>query len=347
MQGVEEPGCLPDAFHANAVINFLYFYSFIMDEKFAEASSPGSQTNQPHHSEKDFVLCPNNGSDIASVKSLDEKSDNSLDFGLVGKINKSGHSSISSFSEVHGLDLEPKLGKTDHGDDVTTLMADAQLDTDAPPQGNQSCGNEARENVPMKDLTGSNWQAGIRKYSEFEDIDPSEVQVTFDDESDGSDDTTNNAVERILPEESAKEACISYPSITYLGSACVNAPVSELELKRTISIMRDHANICIDVTLAIGLTSDGSIRLIDPQSRTDIASYDAKKIIFWGKADDDSREKDCVAFNVSHGDESFHCHVFKCAEEDTVSITHWILDLKIKHKYFSYQNIITLCCNFN
>ena len=286
-----------------------------MEGKLVEAFGAGNQVNQPANSEKDFVVCPNNGSDIASIKSLDEKSDNSLDFGLVGRINKSGHSSISSFSEVHGLDLEPKLGKTDHGDDVPTLMAEAQLDVDFLSPAQQGCSiDETGRHLQMVDMHHT-------KYSDYEDIDPCEVEVQFDEEeSDGSDDVTNDSVGKLVAEENAKDACVFYHGITYLGSACVNAPVSELELKRTISIMRDHANISIDVILGIGLTAEGNIRLIDPQSRIDIACYGAKRIIFWGKADDDSREKDCVAFNVSHGDETFHCHVFKCTEEDTVSI---------------------------
>lgn len=291
-----------------------------MEKVSAESNNFGSQLNQGHNSEKDFVLCSNNGSDIASVKSLDEKSEGSLDFGLVGRVNKSAHSSIGSFSEVHGLDMEPKLGRTDHGDDVSTLMADAQKDVDAPSHGAYAFGAEDASKKPeMIEMDSGNWVAGVRKYSEFDDIDPSEVQVTFDDGSDASDELTNASVGRDQSDESVKEASVSYLGITYLGSACVNAPVSELELKRTISIMRDHASISIDVILAIGLSSDGYVKLIDPQSRIDIASYDSKKIIFWGKADDESREKDCVAFNVSHGDDSFHCHVFKCVGEDTVS----------------------------
>lgn len=293
-----------------------------------EKVGAGNQTNQPSNSEKDFVVCPNSGSDIASIKSLDEKSDNSLDFGLVGRINKSGHSSISSFSEVHGLDLEPKLGKTDHGDDVPTLMAEAQLDVDFPSLAHQFCDNEeAKENVLMEDMHSANWTSEVRKYSDYEDIDPSEVQVQLDDESDGSDEATNDSVGKLASDDDVNDACVFYHGITYLGSACVNAPVSELELKRTISIMRDHANISFDVILGIGLTCEGSVRLIDPLSRKDIACYDAKSIIFWGKADDDSREKDCVGFNMSHGDESFHCHVFKCAEEDTVSIVCFQFDI--------------------
>ena len=290
-----------------------------MEERQSGDTTNGIQLSHGYTSEKDFVVCSNNGSDIASVKSLDEKSENSLDFGSVGRVYKSAHSSISSFSEVHGIDMEPRLGKTDHEDDVTTLMADAQQDVDAPSTQNLE-EEDAKNDKGSENAADNSWMAKIRKFSEFDDIDPAEVHVTFDDASDASDEVTNNAVENNSCEESAKDACVLYHGITYFGSSCVNAPVSELELKRTISIMRDHANVSLDVILAVGLSLDGHIRLIDPQTRVDIALYDAKRIIFWGKADEESREKDCVAFNVSHDDETFQCHVFKCAEEDTVSI---------------------------
>ena len=274
-------------------------------------------TSHPQSGEKEFVICPQNGSDIASVKSLDEKSDASLDYGLVGRINKSGHSSISSFSEVHPFDMEPKLGKTEHGDDVSALMADAQKDVDGSPEGSNEEGNIS----PLVKYDDQRWFSTIRKYSEFEEIKDSEVAAN---DSEDSDEATNNSVETSLmaTDGSNKDAFVFYHGITYLGSASVNAPVSEIELKRTISIMRDHANISIDVILAVPLSPEGTVRLIDPSSRADMAAYETNKIIFWGKADEESKEKDCVAFNVSHGDDTmYHCHVFKCAEEDIVSLS--------------------------
>ena len=118
----------------------------------------------------------------------------------------------------------------------------------------------------------------------------------------------------------SKDACILFHAITYLGSSTVNAPVSEIELRRTISILRDHTEVSIGVILAVGLTPHSDVRLIDPESRTDIASYKISSICFWGKGDSDNREKDCFAFNISHGkdDPTFHCHVFQCSEEDAV-----------------------------
>ncbi len=293
----------------------------------AELDQTVPLTPVSQHEDKDFFLCSKveNGSDIASLKSLDEKSDISLDYAMLGRLNKSGHSSISSFSELPALDIEPKLGKTEHGDDVSALMADAQKDVVFSPDGAVS--SVLKDDAQPTDEGHQTWMASVRKFSEFEDIDSSEVVLQFGAESDGSrsDSPMNKEtdVSSNAPDATAKEACVLFHDITYLGSAGVNAPVSEIELKRTIAIMRDHAAVSFDIVLAIGLCANSTIRLIDPVSRADIATYDAEKIIFWGKADEDSKEKDCVAFNVSHGDEAlYHCHVFKCPEEDTVCIAY-------------------------
>ncbi len=293
-----------------------------MEENVAEDDQtvPLTQATQPGD-DKDFILCSKieNGCDLASLKSLDEKSDASLDYSVLGRLNKSGHSSISSFSEVHALDMEPKLGRTEHGDDVSALMADAQNDVVVSADNLVKLTKE-KSSCPAAFAAEQSWVTSVRKCSEFDDIDPTEVVVEFADESDGSNSPENKDSESMNTDNSDKDACVSFHNVTYLGSAGVNAPVSEIELKRTISIMRDHAAISFSIILAIGLSSDSSVRLIDPTSRTDIATYSTEKIIFWGKADDESKEKDCVAFNVSHGDETvYHCHVFKCAAEDIVS----------------------------
>ena len=100
--------------------------------------------------------------------------------------------------------------------------------------------------------------------------------------------------------------------------------MSDLELKRSISILRDHMEGSIDILLSVSLNPPGHIKLIDPVSRTDIATYNVSSICFWGKGDSESEEKDCLAFNISQGKNvvTYHCHVFKCNEEDDVSFVH-------------------------
>ena len=296
-----------------------------MDEdvgKFKDPIIPSTSVSQ--QDAKDFIVCSKteNGSDIASLKSLDDKSDISLDYGMLGRLNKSGHSSLSSFSEVQALDMEPTLGSSEHEHDVSVLMAEAQQDAFLPSQSSSELPLVKQQSASSTiEVSDQSWYSSVRKYSEYEDIDSSEAAVEFGEESDESGSNSPDIdAENFTSEGNDKEACVLFHGITYLGSAGVNAPVSEIELKRTISIMRDHAAVSFEVILAVGLTANSAIRLIDPTSRCDIATYDTKKIIFWGKADDSGKEKDCLAFNVSHGDEPlYHCHVFKCAEEDTVS----------------------------
>ena len=115
---------------------------------------------------------------------------------------------------------------------------------------------------------------------------------------------------------------VLFSGITYLGSSTVNAPVSEIELKRTMSILREQTEVTIDVLLSVGSTSDSIIRLMDPETQTDIATYRIQRILFCGRGDADGSEKDCFAFNTVHGDsEIFHCHVFRCEDPEKVSFS--------------------------
>ena len=306
-----------------------------------------------------YVADNENGSDIGSLKSIHSNDEKFDDAPSLGKISKSCGSSISSFTDVHIPDIEPKLEKDDNEQDVSALLEEAissqhdglcQMTSSRYPQTPphdslcQMTSTRYPAFQPDIGLSASDGtdscrdeQDGSRRHSEYEDIDATEaetgscqngdfrIRAQSDKEMSSSSGSTspdtNNQRNRSSSEGEAKDACVLFHGITYLGSATVNAPVSEIELKRTISIMRDHAVISIDVILAIGLAANGLVRLVDPVSRTDIASYNSDKICFWGKGDEETREKDSVAFNVSHGEEEmFHCHVFKCEEEDAVRI---------------------------
>jgi hypothetical protein len=111
-----------------------------------------------------------------------------------------------------------------------------------------------------------------------------------------------------------------FSSITYLGSSTVNAPVSDTELKRTMAILRQQSRVSVDIILSVGSSFNGEVKLLDPQNRMVIATYELQKILFCGRGDDESDEQDCFAFNTSHGNSDiFHCHVFRCLESGAVS----------------------------
>lgn len=60
-----------------------------------------------------------------------------------------------------------------------------------------------------------------------------------------------------------------FSKLTYLGCASVNAPRSEVEALRMMSILRSQCQISLDVTLSVPNVSEGTVR------------YDAGSAALW------------------------------------------------------------------
>ncbi|ESO96116.1 hypothetical protein LOTGIDRAFT_116192 [Lottia gigantea] len=110
--------------------------------------------------------------------------------------------------------------------------------------------------------------------------------------------------------------CTVFNGVTYLGCAIVNAPRSEVEIYRNMAIMNDQTQMAIPIVLSVPSTSEGVVRLLDPSSDSEIASYRIHRILFCARGPADSNEKKCFAFTFSYGDTAesaiFQCHVFRC-----------------------------------
>ncbi|XP_048876957.1 rab GTPase-activating protein 1 isoform X1 [Brienomyrus brachyistius] len=116
------------------------------------------------------------------------------------------------------------------------------------------------------------------------------------------------------------EDSVVFSKLTYLGCASVNAPRSELEALRMISILRGQCQMPLDVTLSVPGVSEGTVRLLDPQTSTEIANYPIHKILFCVRGHDGTPESDCFAFTESHyNTEIFRIHVFRCEIQEAVS----------------------------
>uniref|UniRef100_A0A8B9J482 Rab GTPase-activating protein 1 n=1 Tax=Astyanax mexicanus TaxID=7994 RepID=A0A8B9J482_ASTMX len=142
-------------------------------------------------------------------------------------------------------------------------------------------------------------------------------------------------LEMVLPVHGAQEdeECVSSPGtpvpdedsvvfskLTYLGCASVNAPRSEVEALRMMSILRSQCQMPLDVTLSVPGVSEGTVRLLDPQSSTEISNYPIYKILFCVRGHDGTPESDCFAFTESHYNaEIFRIHVFRCEIQEAVS----------------------------
>ncbi|XP_061189022.1 rab GTPase-activating protein 1-like isoform X2 [Saccostrea echinata] len=119
------------------------------------------------------------------------------------------------------------------------------------------------------------------------------------------------------------EGYTTFNGVTYLGCALVNAPRSEVEIYRNMSILNEQSKQAIPIELFIPRTSEGNVRLVDPGTDSDIACYRIHRILFCARGPSDSDEKMCFAFTCSHGDSPdsaiFQCHVFRCEIQEAVA----------------------------
>ncbi|XP_042365254.1 rab GTPase-activating protein 1 isoform X1 [Plectropomus leopardus] len=116
------------------------------------------------------------------------------------------------------------------------------------------------------------------------------------------------------------EDSVVFSQLTYLGCASVNAPRSEVEALRMMSILRGQCQVPLDVTLSVPGVSEGTVRLLDPNASTEIANYPIYKILFCVRGHDGTPESDCFAFTESHFNaEIFRIHVFRCQIQEAVS----------------------------
>uniref|UniRef100_A0A8C2HSI0 Rab GTPase-activating protein 1 n=1 Tax=Cyprinus carpio TaxID=7962 RepID=A0A8C2HSI0_CYPCA len=129
-------------------------------------------------------------------------------------------------------------------------------------------------------------------------------------------------LEIVLPIQGAQENedSVVFSKLTYLGCASVNAPRSEVEALRMVSILRSQCQMPLDVSLSVPGVSEGTVRLLDPQTSTEIANYPIYKILFCVRGHDSTPESDCFAFTESHyNSEIFRIHVFRCEIQEAVS----------------------------
>ncbi|XP_074654020.1 rab GTPase-activating protein 1-like [Tubulanus polymorphus] len=113
-----------------------------------------------------------------------------------------------------------------------------------------------------------------------------------------------------------------FNGVTYLGSATVNAPRSETEIYRNMAVLNEQSQMAIHVTLSVPHNAEGIVRLLEPNSNIEIATFRIYKILFCARGPIDSNEKRCFAFTCSHGDRTenaiFQCHVYRCDLPESV-----------------------------
>uniref|UniRef100_A0A673Y2Y5 Rab GTPase-activating protein 1 n=1 Tax=Salmo trutta TaxID=8032 RepID=A0A673Y2Y5_SALTR len=225
------------------------------------------------------------------------------------------------------MDDKASVGKISvSSDSVSTLNSEdfvlvSRLGDDTP--GSSTNNGSDDEKTGLK-IVGNGSEQQLQK--ELEDVlmDPSVAEQVLGGgvpsgggvDQEGDESSSECSPSTPIPDEDS----VVFNKLTYLGCASVNAPRSEVEALRMMTILRGQCQLPLDVTLSVPGVSEGTVRLLDPQTSTEIASYPIYKILFCVRGHDSTPESDCFAFTESHYNaEIFRIHVFRCEIQEAVS----------------------------
>ncbi|XP_061538922.1 rab GTPase-activating protein 1-like isoform X2 [Phycodurus eques] len=117
-----------------------------------------------------------------------------------------------------------------------------------------------------------------------------------------------------------EEDSVQFNKLSYLGCTWVKAPRNEAEAQRAMATLRAESAIPIPITLHVPCGPEGSVRVVDQSSGTEICSFPIYKVLFCARGRDDSVESDCFCFTESYrSSEDFQIHVFSCHIKEAVS----------------------------
>uniref|UniRef100_H3CXT3 PID domain-containing protein n=1 Tax=Tetraodon nigroviridis TaxID=99883 RepID=H3CXT3_TETNG len=119
-----------------------------------------------------------------------------------------------------------------------------------------------------------------------------------------------------VPEEDS----VQFNQLSYLGCTWVKAPRNEGEAQRAMATLRAESAIPIPITLHVPSGPDGSVRIVDQATGTEIASFPIYNVLFCARGQEGSVESDCFSFTESYrSSEDFQIHVFSCHIKEAVS----------------------------
>ncbi|XP_051929864.1 rab GTPase-activating protein 1-like isoform X2 [Hippocampus zosterae] len=117
-----------------------------------------------------------------------------------------------------------------------------------------------------------------------------------------------------------EEDGVQFNKLSYLGCTWVKAPRNEAEAQRAMATLRAESAIPIPITLHVPCGPEGSVRVVDQASGTEICSFPIYKVLFCARGRDGSVESDCFCFTESYrSSEDFQIHVFSCHIKEAVS----------------------------
>ncbi|XP_059840911.1 rab GTPase-activating protein 1-like isoform X1 [Hypanus sabinus] len=162
-------------------------------------------------------------------------------------------------------------------------------------------------------LTGAGGEKGSRSLMSREEQKP--PQLILDSSA-----MEELPVLKVASPTAEEEESVLFNKLTYLGSTKVTSPRNEGEALRAMAKLHFSCQAPIPVTLYVPNVADGSLRIIDQATTTEIAAFPIYTVLFCVRGVDGTSESNCFAFTESYcSTEEFQLHVFCCEIKEAVS----------------------------
>ncbi|XP_059503694.1 rab GTPase-activating protein 1-like isoform X2 [Stegostoma tigrinum] len=117
-----------------------------------------------------------------------------------------------------------------------------------------------------------------------------------------------------------EEESVLFNKLTYLGCTKVISPRNEAEALRAMANLRASCQVPIHITLYVPNVADGSVRIIDQTTTTEIAAFPIYTVLFCVRGVNGTAESNCFAFTESYcSTDEFQLHVFCCEIKEAAS----------------------------
>uniref|UniRef100_A0A3B3RFU2 Rab GTPase-activating protein 1-like n=1 Tax=Paramormyrops kingsleyae TaxID=1676925 RepID=A0A3B3RFU2_9TELE len=116
-----------------------------------------------------------------------------------------------------------------------------------------------------------------------------------------------------------EEDGVQFNKLSYLGCTWVKAPRNEAEAQRAMATLKAESAGPVPVTLYVPNVPDGSVRVVDQVTGTEITALPIYKVLFCARGQEGTPESDCFCFTESYrSSEDFQIHVFSCHIKEAV-----------------------------
>uniref|UniRef100_A0A3Q2ZQX4 RAB GTPase activating protein 1 like n=1 Tax=Kryptolebias marmoratus TaxID=37003 RepID=A0A3Q2ZQX4_KRYMA len=215
------------------------------------------------------------------------------------------------------MDDSSSLGKVSSSTESVATVTSEEFVLVQPGSAGSPQGSEGRPRLKMSWNGSDQLEKAMEEVLDDDDDDEVKVEKSCEISS-------HFSTEPPCPEPASptvvEEDSVQFNKLSYLGCTWVKAPRNEAEAQRAMATLRAESAIPIPITLHVPCGPDGSVRIVDQASGTEIASFPLYKVLFCARGQEGSVESDCFSFTESYrSPEDFQIHVFSCHIKEAVS----------------------------